>query len=180
MYNHIKRDALIQFIEGDKQPDEERKNNLITKEEITNLESHNIHLNVSISSGCENGIYVNNKDSAHWLDRQLRSHIEFSLVDEKLAMKILKWLEDSSFIFTMFNSKDGETITNVSKEEKSFNLIRERINKDKKLLSTSEWKNIKNITRKIDNPGSVYCFIISAQEYCTGNVEKDLLDYLNR
>ena len=86
MYNHIKRDALIQFIEGDKQPDEERKNNLITKEEITNLESHNIHLNVSISSGCENGIYVNNKDSAHWLDRQLRSHIEFSLVDEKLCL----------------------------------------------------------------------------------------------
>ena len=170
-------DLLIQFIEGDK------LDNYIKKEDFTNKavkSSIAIKYDVSIFSGCENGIYVTNKDNSHWLDRHQRSHVEFNILDKELALKILKKLENLDYIFTAYNSFDNITITNISKEEKTFNLIKERIYTNKKLLNDAIWKNIKDMDRNYTNkskPG--YSFIIAAPEYCTGDVEKDLQNIIN-
>lgn len=165
-------DLIIQFIEGDKVLDDIKKDNVT----ITPTKSNtNIKYDVSITSGCENGIYVMNKDNSYWLDRHQRSHVEFNITDKELATKLLEKLENSDYIFVVYNSNDNVTITNISEEEKTFNLIKERTGETRTSLSNREWKNIKNMDRKyVKENSNGYSFIVASPEYCSGDVEHEL------
>ena len=177
LYNGKKRDLIIQFIEGDKLEDDIKKDNNTI---VARKPSIIIKYDVSVSSGCENGIYVSNKENSYWLDRHQRSHVEFNITDKELATTILKKLENSNYIFTVYNSFDNITITNISEEEKTFNLIRERTADTRMTLSTKEWKNIKDMDRNyIRKDKTGYSFIVAAPEYCSGDVEVELNSLLS-
>lgn len=181
MSNHKERDSLIQFLEGDKLEyhPEKRKTNIITSKMQTK-KVYIIKYDVSIPSSCDEGIYVSDKNKSYWLDRQQRSYVEFNIEEKLEAMKLLSKLENLDYVFAIYNSEENTTVTNIGEEEKHFNLIRERSSVDKNTLSSSEWEEVKNLDRNYSNKEkSGYSFVVVAPDYCSGDVEKDLLNIMN-
>ena len=125
-----------------------------------------------------------------WVDEERRGYLSFYIdleQNKKLYKKMLKGLRKSNLLYTSYNFKNNETITNF---RESVNLTRDRVHKDKNLLDKQIWHLYTNMQPMHDPNRLLWPFIpeineilkkcahfdIALPDYCKGDLEKQLIE----
>ncbi len=145
---------------------------------------------------CQNGLKL--KHNNEWCDVEQRGFLEFHVdyENKKLAESFLKFIKQTELIYSIIDMKTCNTITNISRETKRYNVTRDRSCKKKKDLKVTPWRYYTNLNYNIkqsdnlwtfnDNPEinkilkNTIHFMLAMPEYGKGNLEEKLLDMCDK